>query len=40
MANTQTADLYIDPETIRLLMGRDPVYLKALFIEVNPFLIV
>lgn len=39
MANTQTADLYIDPETIRLLMGRDHVYLKTLFTEVNPFLI-
>lgn len=35
----QTADLYIEPETIRLLMSRDPAYLKALFVEVNPFLI-
>ena len=33
-----SADQYIDPETVSLLMGRDPVYLKALFLEVNPFL--
>ena len=38
-SGARPADLYIDPETVRLLLGRDPVYLKALFHEVNPFLI-
>lgn len=39
MENKNKADLYIDPQTVRLLMDRDPAFLKALFIEVNPFLI-
>ncbi len=30
---------YVDSVNIRLLMERDPLYLKSLFYEVNPFLI-
>jgi RNA polymerase sigma factor (sigma-70 family) len=40
MKNDQgkAADDFIDSEIISLLKGRDPVYLKTLFLEVNPFL--
>ncbi len=34
----QSADNYLDEGTLRLLRERDPQYLEALFIEVNPYL--
>lgn len=34
-----SADQYIDEKTFKLLKEREPIFLKQLFIEVNPFLI-
>jgi RNA polymerase sigma-70 factor (ECF subfamily) len=34
-----TAELYIDEETMALLKARDPLFLAALFTEINPYLI-
>lgn len=36
---SEPSTAYIDENTLKLLMNRDPGYLKSLFCEVNPFLI-